>query len=286
MLQSYIMITIPAKAKINWYLRVLNRRPDGYHNIESIMQRIGLCDDLIIKKASALSLQLIPPMDLPIKENLVYKTALALQGLTGPKAGASITLIKQIPSGAGLGGGSSDAASTLIGLNRLWGLNLSMDKLMPIATTIGSDVPFFLGSPIAKVTGRGETIEALPISVNLPIVIVKPPIGISTKEAYEALNRDNTAIQEGSQINEFIDALCRQDFAEMSRLGVNDFESYAFRRYPLLREIKEGLLSVGALYSMMSGSGSAIFGIFDTYKDAQRAAEHFRGHFVSVTTTI
>ncbi len=284
-MQDLQTLTLLSQAKINWYLRVLNKREDGYHNIESLMQQVDLNDTLVFHRGKGISFHIKPTMDIPIEENLIYKATMALMGHSGFKGGAKITLIKNIPSGAGLGGGSSNAAYTLLGLNKLWGLNLTKEALRDIASTLGSDVPFFLSSSLAIVKGKGDLIEEIPIKVNLPLLIVKTGVSVSTKEAYQTLQRGKE-VQGQSKMQAFIDALSRQDYEAMNLHGLNDFEDVVFGKYPELSEIKKDLRSMGALYSLMSGSGSALYGVFKSKEDAQRAAERFTGSFCAVTETI
>jgi len=180
------MLTYKAFAKINWALSVLNKRNDGYHDIISLMHAIDLYDTLIFEPSSGIEIQ----TELPIKRenNLIYKAIIALQQYTGIKKGIKVTLQKQIPIGAGLGGGSSDAATTLKALNELWGLNLGVNTLQEIGASIGSDVPFFFNLPLCIVEGRGDIIKPLKIEKSYTLVIVKPKFSISTKWAYEFLN--------------------------------------------------------------------------------------------------
>src|SRR5512135_250912 len=176
------MITLNPPAKINWSLYILDKRADGYHNILSLMQCVGLYDSITFEHAGAIEFQ--SDMVIPKEMNLVYRSALALKKQTGTDLGARISLRKEVPSGAGLGGGSSDAAFTLMGLNRLWDLGLSHSELKEIGATLGSDVPFFFDCPAALVQGRGEILHPRQVSGSLILLLVKPEVAIPTAWAY------------------------------------------------------------------------------------------------------
>lgn len=270
------MFHLRAPAKINWYLKVLNKRKDGFHNIESLMQKISLFDEMTFQHSDTVDLLINPPMNISISDNLIYRTVLKLREKLNIQKGVSIKVKKNVPIGAGLGGGSSDSAYTLIGLNKLWGLGLSKEDLTGLAIEIGSDVPFFLSSFLASVKGKGEVIEELDDCQSYNIVIVKPKMSISTAWAYGLLNRgEDTSYQ--SDLNEFIKAFLNGDFNTMSKLGINDFENPIFRHYPELSQIKGALIKSGSQYSLMSGSGSCIFGLFETKQEASYVANYLKG---------
>ncbi|MCX8026949.1 MAG: 4-(cytidine 5'-diphospho)-2-C-methyl-D-erythritol kinase [Thermodesulfovibrionales bacterium] len=256
-------------AKINWYLRVLNKREDGFHNIETIMQTVGLFDEMTFEPSSDVEVLMTPSLGLKMEENLVFKTVLKVKELFNSKKGIRIHIKKQIPSGAGLGGGSSNAATTIVALTKMWGLDVNFRKLYEIAQSIGSDVPFFLYSPIAIVKGRGEVIETFKIKHSYKIMIVKPDISISTSWAYSQLQRSKDFAYH-SHLQLFKRALIEADWVDVKKHGINDFEGVIFSSYPEFAEIKDGLLGFGARYALMSGSGSSIYAVFEGegYKEA------------------
>jgi 4-diphosphocytidyl-2-C-methyl-D-erythritol kinase len=288
------MITIKAPAKINWSLYVLDRRADGYHNIISLIQRIALYDTLRFELASDISLEC--GMKIPEDRNLVFRAARALKEASGTDRGAKIYLEKEIPEGAGLGGGSSDAAFTLIGLNELWETGLDIFRLREIGATLGSDIPFFIGSATAVAMGRGETLMPEHISSGLPLLIVKPEESISTAEAYRSVSDSRTAagalsdltnIEEKlNNIRLIIRALNDGPIGLLGSLLKNDFEGVAIQMRPVIGVIKDKLLRAGAAAAMLSGSGSAVFGLFETKDDAIRASGLFAQHWSRVTETL
>lgn len=280
------MLTYKAFAKINWALSVLNKRNDGYHDIISLMHAIDLYDTLIFEPSSGIEIQ----TELPIKRenNLIYKAIIALQQYTGIKKGIKVTLHKQIPIGAGLGGGSSDAATTLKALNELWGLNLGVNTLQEIGASIGSDVPFFFNLPLCIVEGRGDIIKPLKIEKSYTLVIVKPEFSISTKWAYEFLNLETELTTEYKKINNNIWQLylllCEGAYSNFH--SWNDLEKSVSRKYPEIEKIKKKLLEAGALMSLLSGSGSTVFGVFNNEVDANETLKIFEGYWCKVVQTL
>ncbi len=280
------MLTYKAFAKINWALSVLNKRNDGYHDIISLMHAIDLYDTLIFEPSSGIEIQ----TELPIKRenNLIYKAIIALQQYTGIKKGIKVTLQKQIPIGAGLGGGSSDAATTLKALNELWGLNLGVNTLQEIGASIGSDVPFFFNLPLCIVEGRGDIIKPLKIEKSYTLVIVKPEFSISTKWAYEFLNLETELTTEYKKINNNIWQLylllCEGAYSNFH--SWNDLEKSVSGKYPEIEKIKKKLLEAGALMSLLSGSGSTVFGVFNNEVDANETLKIFEGYWCKVVQTL
>lgn len=262
-----LALSLKTPAKINWFLTVLRKRDDGYHEIASLIQCISLYDNLIFEHAD--TIEVISDLDIPTADNLVYKAASLLRHYTSYKGGARITLKKNIPVSAGLGGGSSNAAYTLLGLNILWGVGLSNDELRSIAIEIGSDVPFFLNGPSAFVRGRGEKITPLKIDRSVTLLLIKPAISVSSAWAYTSLGG---LTKKPVDIKLFCQALREQDFAFLSTMLNNDLERVVIERYPVVGEIKERMLKEGALISAMSGSGPTVFGVFDSKDMAEKAA--------------
>ena len=249
-------------AKINLGLRILRRRPDGYHDIESCMLPIGWADRLtvdIAAEATEDSYEIAGLAgELPIERNLIYKAVQLLRAHHPEIPPLRLKLEKQIPTEAGLGGGSADAAYTLLAINELCRLGLSTVQLETLAGELGSDCPFFIQSRPTLVTGRGEELTPLTMPSALLgkwLLVVKPPIGMSTAEAYRQVTRHPEA--EGELV-----ALLEQPIEQWRELIVNDFESVVFAHYPELAALCDTLYHHGAIYSAMSGSGTALYGIF------------------------
>lgn len=289
-----IMFTLRAPAKINWSLYVLNKRDDGYHNILSLMHCIGLYDTLTFEVSD--SIELSSGMDIPYSQNLVYKAAQSLQSYAETKIGAKIILEKEIPSGAGLGGGSSDAAYTLIGLNKLWGLGLSADELRTIGSRLGSDVPFFFSCPMAIAEGRGELLTPLEIDVSYTLLLIKPSVSVSTSWAYEKIGSrvkgqgsSMELTKTGYKINNIkliYGALKTGEISLLKSKIHNDFEDAVIERYPVIGDLKEKLLDAGASVASMSGSGSSVFGLFENRDRAVEASERFPLYWNKVIETL
>jgi len=275
-------ISLKAPAKINWFLSVLNKREDGYHNIISPMQCVDLFDTLSFEEAE--ELHVLSDLDIPAEMNLVHKAAVLLKKVSLHKSGAMIELKKNIPVAAGLGGGSSDAAYTLIGLNRLWGLNFDKGVLMRLAAELGSDVPFFLAGPLALIEGRGERVTELNTEGSMIILLVKPEIAVSTSWAYNLFETRLT--KKPVDIKLFCQALVRKNFAFLRDTVFNDLEDVVIRRFPVISDIKRRLAQDGALLSLMSGSGSAVFGVFNTKEEAVRASKNMPGQWCRVVRTL
>ena len=249
-------------AKINLGLRILRRRPDGYHDIESCMLPIGWADQLTVEIATGAVADSYEVSglagELPIERNLVYKAVQLLRAQHPEIPPLQLKLEKIIPTEAGLGGGSADAAYTLLAINELCRLDLSTAQLEAMAGELGSDCPFFIQSRPVLVTGRGEVLTPLTMPSALPgkwLLIVKPPIGMSTAEAYRQVTHHPEA--EGK-----LTSLLEQPIAQWRELIVNDFESVVFAHYPELAALRDTLYHHGALYAAMSGSGTALYGIF------------------------
>ena len=250
-------------AKINLGLRILRRRPDGYHDIESCMLPISWADQLTVEIATGAVADSYEVSglagELLIERNLVYKAVQLLRAQHPEIPPLQLKLEKLIPTEAGLGGGSSDAAYTLLAINELCRLDLSTAQLEAMAGELGSDCPFFIQSRPVLVTGRGERLTPLTMPSALLskwLLVVKPPIGMSTAEAYRQVTRHPEA--EGK-----LTTLLERPIAQWRELIVNDFESVVFAHYPELAALRDTLYRHGALYAAMSGSGTAIYGIFD-----------------------
>lgn len=268
------MICLRAPAKINLCLRVLGRRPDGYHEIASVMQMVGLYDEVTIRAQRRGIALTVGGADLPTGPgNLAYDAAVALAREAGGSRGAAIRLTKRIPLGAGLAGGSSDAAAVLVALNRLWKLGWPRARLAELGARLGSDVPFFFFGPTAWVRGRGEQVvpapRLRPSATDHTLrwaVLVNPGFAVSTKWAFEALGLTNT----GSA-----DTMPRSPAVPPSTVWSipNDLERVTATTYPVVEEIKARLQKAGASVVRMSGSGPTVFGAFFTRAEAAGACD-------------
>jgi len=272
------MIAVRAHAKINLGLKVQGRREDGYHEIRSTLQSIDLHDSLRLEEADGLTLRVEGDWRLAADaSNLVLKAAEAFHAACGGR-GARIVLTKRIPPGSGLGGGSSDAAATLMGLDRLWGVRAGPEKLFGVARTLGSDVPFFLYGGACLALGRGDDLFPLPDLPGWQVLVVWPGVSLSTREVYAQLPASLTRDRNLSSMRGFnpvpaarapgdegaipgfspADAGSQEEAPQVD----NDLEETSFARVPQLRSIKEQLLAAGAVAAAMSGSGSAVYGLF------------------------
>ncbi len=285
------MLTVKAPAKINWSLFVLDKREDGYHNILSLLHCIGLYDILEFELSDNLVLE--SDMDIPCDQNLVYKAASLLKNHSGTGKGARIILRKEIPSGAGLGGGSSDAAYTLMALNNLWELDLGKAELKALGSVLGSDVPFFFEGPLAAAEGRGERLTSLPVARSYVLLLVKADCSVSTSWAYGALRVEGEGGPAAAKIENkknniqlIYRALASGDIYNIAGKAHNDFESAVIRQYPVIGAVKEQLLKSGALMAHMSGSGSAVFGLFNDENGALNASGNFQSYYCRVVRTL
>jgi 4-diphosphocytidyl-2-C-methyl-D-erythritol kinase len=260
-------LVLSAAAKVNLALEVLGRRDDGYHEIATVMQAVDLSDKLVLEEADVLELR-TTASDVPTDgTNLALKAALTLRKMAGMSRGVKITLDKRIPVAAGLGGGSTDAAAVLVGLNRLWGLGWSAARLAEAAVKLGMDVPFFLHGGAAMGTGRGERLEPLASSA-LALVLVNPRVAASTAEIYGGVVA--SMYSDGAQARAMAAALrSRQPARVAARLG-NTLERVASARYREVEQMEAALLAAGALGAVMSGSGLTVFGIARSFDHARQ----------------
>lgn len=253
-------LIIESYGKVNLALDILYKRDDGYHEINSIMQRINLKDRLTFKDMeSGIIIESNNP-EVPLDNtNLVYKAWESLKRLTGIDRGIHISIEKHIPIAAGLAGGSSNGAATLQALNQMWNLNLSDGELMTIGKDLGADIPFCIMGGTALAQGIGEKLTRLDSFANKHILLCNPGIKISTKEAYEKINPN------GSRINIDFLAECirRDDLNCVSKNLSNKMEEAIIEEYPIIQRIKDIMIDHGALGSLMSGSGPTVFGIYD-----------------------
>ena len=271
---SSSVVTIFAPAKVNLILRILDRRADGFHNLWSLMQTVGLEDEIAIQcnphhadiKLQCDSLSLSTD-----HTNLVHRAAAAVLQRSGLKVGVEISLIKRIPMGAGLGGGSSDAAATIIGLNRLLKLGWSAMDMAQVGQVLGSDVPFFFFAPSATVAGRGEQVNAIRVSGSRWVVLVNPGFPVETKWAYQQLSATRSGVQPLSDSHARLGGATHLSWDQVIDVAENDFEIPVYAAYPVLRELKQQLLTEGAEVALLSGSGATVFGVFQDESGAQQA---------------
>lgn len=279
------MLTLKAPAKINWFLLVLGKRQDGYHDLKSLMQCINLYDTLSLEESD--DIDVLTEADIRLEENLVYRAALLLKRSSGSKKGARITLKKEIPTAAGLGGGSSDAAAALKGLNTLWGLDVPASELASLGASLGSDIPFFLNGTAALVEGRGERVTPVELSTPHALLIIKPPLGVSAGWAYSNLEGPGKPSNDILiMIKPFVEALENGDYAALNKMASNDLEAPVFKSHPEIRELKDRMLEGGAALSAMSGSGPTVFGLFRDREQAVRARALFSHCWSAVVETL
>lgn len=255
-------IRLKARAKINLGLDVLGKREDGYHEVRMVMQTIGIYDRLILTKIPEEEIRITSNLAfLPVNENnLIYKAIKLLKDEYHFPGGVSVDLNKFIPVAAGMAGGSTDAASTMFGVNRLFGLNLSMGKMMELGVRLGADVPYCVMRGTALAEGIGEKLTRITPVPHMWILIAKPQINVSTRLVYEQL--DMGGIQKHPDIDGIIRAIEAQDVVRIAQSMSNVLENVTVPLYPVIETIKQDMLSHGAINAMMSGSGPTVFGIF------------------------
>jgi 4-diphosphocytidyl-2-C-methyl-D-erythritol kinase len=266
-------VEVLAPAKLNLFLEILGRRPDGYHELETLMVAVSLYDTLIFTDdpTGEISLRCNEPT-LPVGgDNLVVKAADRLKAAAGSDRGARIVLNKAIPAQAGLAGGSSDAAATLAALNHLWNLEMPAEQLDVLAAEIGSDVTFFAHTPAAVCRGRGERVESVRLTETHHFVLVCPPVGVSTADVYRHL----VPPEEHRPIGPVLEALARGGPAELGGRLFNRLQATAEALRPELTRVRDALADLGPLFdgSLMSGSGSAYFGLCRDSTAARHAAD-------------
>jgi 4-diphosphocytidyl-2-C-methyl-D-erythritol kinase len=267
-------------AKVNLALRVLDRRADGYHELDTVFQAIDLWDRLELRPRPGpeLSMTCDDPAVPTDERNLVLKTAERVRTVVGGKLpGASFNLRKAIPAQGGLGGGSSDAAGALLLCVRYWGREMAADRLQEIGASLGADVPFFLTGGTARGRGRGDRIEPLPFIGPVGILLGLPPFGISTQEVFEGVRSQLTLPGNGVSLPLFCERKWpgNNDFSFV----VNDLERVVFGRWPDLRRFRDHLLAEGAGAAVMSGSGSTVYGIFREAQDLDQVAGRLKVRF-------
>ncbi len=269
-------VTLPSYAKINACLHILGRRADGYHELRTIFQAISLHDDLTLTRTRGAKIELESNEgSLPTgRENLVWRAIDALRRELGHRAGVHVHLQKRIPIGRGLGGGSGNAASALIGYLRLLKAAVPPARLIEIAASLGADVPFFLGGGRALGIGRGDELYPLPDAPRRSVVVVSPhDVAVVTRDAYSWVAGKLTRGGKPRTIFSF----CASCWSTQRTAASNDFETVVFKRHPRLARIKRDLLQRGAAEAALAGSGSAVFGVFHHPAQARRTASALGG---------
>ena len=266
---------LKSRAKINLSLDVLEKRDDGYYEVEMVMQQINLYDNIYIGKRDDDQIKIATNCEyIPINtSNIAYKAADKLRETVGISEGVDIYIDKKIPVSAGLAGGSSNAAAVLKGLNKLWDLKLSKNELMVIGENIGSDVPFCILGGTALAEGKGEKLTAIESAIrNIWIVLAKPPLSVSTGEIYRQL--DLSEITDRPDTSALVDAIKEGNIYKMLNSMDNVLESVTEAKHPIITEIKKKMMEYNCLGSKMSGSGPTVFGICKNYKKAKTAYRH------------
>lgn len=265
-------VVVWAPAKVNLFLEVLGKRTDGYHEINTLMVALRLYDRLVFRDAPDLTLRCTDANLSTGPDNLVLRAAKLLQERTGCKRGASIRLVKRIPMAAGLAGGSTDAAATLIGLNHLWKLGRSDAELAKISAEIGSDIPFFFHTPAAWCTGRGETVRPVELPIPLDFVLLCPDFGMATAAVYKNVSVPASPVDRSAMHN----ALMKGDVDIIGRLLHNRLQTAAESLEPRMAEFARMLSDAKPAGSLMSGSGSTLFALCRSPEDADRVAAELR----------
>lgn len=271
-------IKLQAYGKINLSLDVLRQREDGYHDVRMIMQTVKLHDNIDIEKTREPGIHLKTNLSfLPVNENnLMYRAAKMLIDEFHIKEGVSMQLKKVIPVSAGMAGGSTDAASVLYGMNKLFDLKLSIEDLKERGVKLGADIPFCLMRGTALSEGIGEILTPLPKLPPCPIVLAKPAISVSTKFVYQNLHVNDLPESSHPDVDSVIAALNRNDVTEVAENMGNILESVTCKHYPEIEDIKTVMNELGAVNSIMSGSGPTVFGIFSDAHTAKKCYESLR----------
>ncbi len=280
-------LVCPAPAKVNLFLRILGREIDGYHAVETVLATVDLADTLTITRtASGVTLEVDGPDLGPPETNLAWRAASAILEATGHRFGVHLHLHKRIPAGAGLGGGSSDAAQALLGVNALADHRVPMGEVLALASRLGADVPFFVsGAPAALAWGRGQRLLTIPDLPPRPALLLLPTYPIATADAYGwyAADEPRPALRGGLVLTP--DHL--GDWSALARMAGNSLEGAVFQRHPALREAAEDLAMTRPMLARMSGSGSTLFAVYRTPQDRDAALTNLgHRHGTLIGTTI
>ena len=268
-------IKLRAPGKINWTLDVKGKRPDGYHEVEMLMQSIGLWDEITLtEKKGSIGIS-GNSSDMPLDEgNLAVRAAKLVKQSCGVDAGVDIKIHKEIPVSAGLAGGSTDAAAVLVGLNALWGLGLTEESLAELGGKLGADVPFCIRGGTAVARGIGDKLTPLPPLEGIWLVLVKPPFGVSTASVYGVLSPDRISVHPDWE--KTYHRLRSADFTFLPQDMANVLEPVTTTRYPEIHTIRQALRKAGAAAGLMTGSGPTVFGVFRERRGAREASEKMK----------
>lgn len=269
-----MQMTVRAYAKINWSLDIVNRREDGYHEMNMLMQNVDLCDEISFSPARFVTLEMNGRVIAGGSKNLIVRAATALNAYMGENHGMRIQLKKRIPVRAGLGGGSADCAAALIALNELWRLRLPMKTLLSIGESLGADVPYCLTGGFSRVSGIGNELAPKDGARAFPLLITLVGEGLSTQQVFGAFDEGGFPSL-GLNVDALADALSAGDLERASSLSGNALEGPAIRLLPGIADAMEKMRRGGARFTRMSGSGSAVYGVFDTEEAAARAKPLF-----------
>lgn len=263
-------VELKARAKVNLSLDVLSKRQDGYHEVKMIMQTLELHDSIILEEISeGIEIECNSPWVPLNNQNIAYKAAELVISSYGIKTGVKINIIKRIPVAAGLAGGSSNAAAVFQGLNEMFSLGISEEVLMILGKQIGADVPYCIKGGTMLSEGIGEILTTISQLPRIPVVLVKPKIGVSTAWVYKNLNLDKINVRPETEL--LIKAIDNKDIKYLASNMVNVLESVTIPKYPIIDEIKRKMVKSKTLGSMMSGSGPTVFGIYEDDKSAEDA---------------
>ncbi len=271
------MLKYKARAKINLGLDVKKRFANGYHEVKMVMQTVDIYDELGFKQSKTpdIILSVAGHDELgSISNNLIFKAAKLMKEYYSIKGGIEIHLHKNIPVAAGMAGGSTDAAATMLAMNEIFGLGQSKEKLMELAVRLGADVPYCIMGGTALAEGIGEKLTALPKPPKASLLVVKPPLMVSTKWVYDAL--DAGIIESHPDIDGMVEALKNNDLNGIASRMANVLENVTERKYSIISDIKNIMIDKGALNALMSGSGPSVFGIYESEHDAKAAAAYMR----------
>lgn len=277
--KNFKFIKKTANSKINFGLQVLNKRIDGFHNINTLFYPIFLSDIIEFSFAVDFHINEEVPTGINPKDNLIYKVWFIMQKLYNI-SGIAVRINKYIPMGAGLGGGSSDAAKTILAINELFELNLDKEEMINISLLCGSDIPFFLNSLYpATAESRGEVLNYFELGKRFHFVLINPGINVSTAEAYKSLNR---RIDDDIKKVDYKNILLNGKKEDYKHLVFNDFEDAFFKKYPEVKRIKSELYNNGSFFALMSGSGSSVFGLFEEKVDKNKFIKIFPNYFIYI----
>jgi len=279
--ESASQLTVFSPAKINLYLRILGKRADGYHNLESVMLPLDFGDQITLQaQENGVTIECDNP-SLPTDDtNLAMRAAKLLASRCGSERGVRIVLEKRTPLAAGLGGGSSNAAAVLLGLKKLWKLQAESKLLHELAASMGSDINFFLGGAAALCHGRGEQVGVVPCNLSAAVLLINPGFGISTKWAYENWAKAAAGLTaQPPEVSLLLRALADDDLKGVRRCLFNSLEAPSVKKFPVLRLLKDTMIKRGAAGALMSGSGATVFGLFQDTKAAEQCSVQVRKDF-------